>query len=300
MAAMAAPANATGSFDTIQYDPLTLHIFGHDGANMTVTEAADATTVTVTDTTAAGFTVESPCQQTASDTVVCPITSGSGGPIPTVSTDIDGVGGLLTVDTPTLAVVGNLSANGITMSVPRSQNQALVQSVLSFGNGNDTFHGGTGAVRVSLNGGADIADVSNDPAQADTVTCGNATIESPSDKVTVDGADVVNNSSNCARIDGPWSGTAPAAPSQLAASVVSKSQLQVAWLDNSGDEDGFHIERCKGVGCSSFNEVGTVLNTTSFVDNGLARNTVYTYRVRAFNGAGNSAYSNTATARTAS
>jgi hypothetical protein len=37
---------------------------------------------------------------------------------------------------------------------------------------------------------------------------------------------------------------------------------------------------------------------TTLLDGGLARNTSYTYRVRAFNSDGTSAYSNTATATT--
>jgi hypothetical protein len=39
-------------------------------------------------------------------------------------------------------------------------------------------------------------------------------------------------------------------------------------------------------------------DVTGYVDGGLARNTSYTYRVRAFGGGGVSAYSNTATAKT--
>jgi hypothetical protein len=37
---------------------------------------------------------------------------------------------------------------------------------------------------------------------------------------------------------------------------------------------------------------------TSFADTSVSRNTAYVYRVRAFNAAGNSAYSNTASAKT--
>jgi hypothetical protein len=309
-AGMTAPAYASGNTDVIQYNGIIagnayLHIFGGDGANMTVTEAGDGSNVTVTDTTAAAFSIQSPCQQTQPDTVVCPISNGHG--LTVIATAYEGVGGSLTVDTPTLSVGGNLSNSGVTMSVPHSHDQGLAPSDISFGNGNDTFHGGVGVVRISLNEGTDVADLSDNPAEADTVTCGSANLETPSDTVTVDSADVINNSSNCVQINGPWSGTAPAAPSQLTANVVSQTQLQVTWHDNSLNvEDGFHIERCQGIGCSSFTQIATVLTgvgasgqtTESYVDSGLSHNTSYTYRVRAFNGAGNSAYSNTATIRT--
>jgi hypothetical protein len=93
--------------------------------------------------------------------------------------------------------------------------------------------------------------------------------------------------------------TPPAAPGQLAATAVSRSQIRLTWSDNSSDENGFRVERCRGVGCTNFTEIAVVAaNTSTFLDSGLARNTSYTYRVRAFNDAGQSAFSNTATVKT--
>ena len=92
----------------------------------------------------------------------------------------------------------------------------------------------------------------------------------------------------------------PNAPSNLTATPVSTSQINLSWSDNSTNEDGFKIERCQGNGCSNFAEIATVgINTSSFSNTGLTRNTRYRYRVRAFNSAGNSAYSNIADAKTA-
>ena len=91
----------------------------------------------------------------------------------------------------------------------------------------------------------------------------------------------------------------PAAPASLTATAVSRSQINLTWADSSNNEDGFRIERCKGVNCTNFTMVAQVGQNVSALSNtALSKNTSYSYRVRAFNAAGNSAYSNTATART--
>ena len=82
---------------------------------------------------------------------------------------------------------------------------------------------------------------------------------------------------------------------------ISRSQIRLGWQDHAGTEDGFRIERCAGLGCSSFAEIAVVAHdTTEFVDGGLARNSHYTYRVRAFDGTATSGYTNTATGKTTS
>ena len=59
------------------------------------------------------------------------------------------------------------------------------------------------------------------------------------------------------------------------------------------------MERCQGVGCNNFAQVGTV-TIIAFNDTGLAASTSYSYRVRATDAAGNlSSYSNVASAVTA-
>src|SRR5262245_4885101 len=96
-------------------------------------------------------------------------------------------------------------------------------------------------------------------------------------------------------------GTAPSlvAPANLDATALSRSQIRLRWQDNGGTEDGFRVERCQGVGCTTFTEIGVVSHdVTTYVDSGLLRNTAYTYRIRAFNAGGTSAYSNTATGKT--
>jgi subtilisin family serine protease len=89
------------------------------------------------------------------------------------------------------------------------------------------------------------------------------------------------------------------APSELVAAAVSNAQVNLAWVDGSTNESGFKIERCQGTNCGNFAPVATVAaNVTSYQNTGLAAGTTYTYRVRAYNNDGNSAYSNTAAATT--
>src|SRR4030095_425130 len=89
----------------------------------------------------------------------------------------------------------------------------------------------------------------------------------------------------------------PNAPTSLTGIALSRTQVRITWTDNSGDEIGFRIERAQGTG--SFVEIATVgANITTFTNTGLKANKKYTYRVRAYNAAGNSAFSNTVTVTT--
>ena len=93
--------------------------------------------------------------------------------------------------------------------------------------------------------------------------------------------------------------SAPAAPSGLSATAVSSSQINLSWTDSDSTEAGFKIERCSGAGCSDFAQIATVgTNVTSYSNTGLTALTSYSYRVRAYNTAGDSDYSNTASAVT--
>jgi C1A family cysteine protease len=91
----------------------------------------------------------------------------------------------------------------------------------------------------------------------------------------------------------------PNAPTNLVATAVSGSQINLSWTDNASNETGFRIERCKGPACTVFTQIATVgANVTSYANTGLSTNTSYRYRVRAYNASGSSAYSNIATAKT--
>jgi len=90
----------------------------------------------------------------------------------------------------------------------------------------------------------------------------------------------------------------PAAPSNLTATAISRTRIDLAWSDNSGNETGFRIERARNGG--AWSQIATTgPNVIAYSDTtGLQPNKLYSYRVLAFNGAGNSAWSNTASATT--
>jgi hypothetical protein len=91
--------------------------------------------------------------------------------------------------------------------------------------------------------------------------------------------------------------TPPTAPSQLTATTVSTTEIHLAWQDNSGNETSFRIE-AKVLG-GTYAEVGNVpANTTEASVTGLSPATGYSFRVRARNANGDSAYSNEAPATT--
>ena len=89
----------------------------------------------------------------------------------------------------------------------------------------------------------------------------------------------------------------PSAPTGLAASAVSTSQIDLAWTDTSDDETGFAIERSVGGGDYSL-IVSVGADVATHPDKDLAANTTYNYRVAAAKDGVLSDYSNTATATT--
>lgn len=96
----------------------------------------------------------------------------------------------------------------------------------------------------------------------------------------------------------PCGSPVPADPLNLVALGLSRTKIDLSWIDASGDEDGFSVERrVQGVG--PFTEIVALpADTTGWVDSGLACGTTYEYRVRAFN-CGGASGAITATERTA-
>ena len=96
--------------------------------------------------------------------------------------------------------------------------------------------------------------------------------------------------------------TPPTLPSSfnLAANATSSSSITVSWNPAADDigVSSYLIERCTGLSCSNFAQVGT-LAASPFVDSGLSASAGYSYHVRAVDAAGNmSGWSNVVGATT--
>jgi len=87
------------------------------------------------------------------------------------------------------------------------------------------------------------------------------------------------------------------APSNLSATVVSGTQINLTWTDNSSLEDNMKVERSTdGNNYSPLVTLGA--NSSSYSNTGLTSGTTYYYRVYADNASLTSDYSNTASATT--
>ncbi|HEX2162504.1 MAG TPA: fibronectin type III domain-containing protein, partial [Thermoanaerobaculia bacterium] len=98
--------------------------------------------------------------------------------------------------------------------------------------------------------------------------------------------------------DGGGGGGAPvAAPSELAATAISSTQVELTWSDNSDDETQFRIEARPAGG--SFARVATTgANATGATVGGLSPDTAYDFRVQARRGGAASPFSPAASATT--
>jgi len=90
----------------------------------------------------------------------------------------------------------------------------------------------------------------------------------------------------------PPSEQPPAAPSNLRVTSTTKTVAHIAWDDKSNNESGFEIES------EGKQNPKTGPNETQWEISGLACGKAYNFRVRAFNAAGNSPWSNQVTAQT--
>ncbi len=90
----------------------------------------------------------------------------------------------------------------------------------------------------------------------------------------------------------------PTAPSGLSATAVSHEQVDLAWTDNSPDEDSFRVERSADGGANWSGLTTTGQNVTAYSDGSVSPETEYSYRVQACNPGGCSDFSSVATATT--
>ena len=86
----------------------------------------------------------------------------------------------------------------------------------------------------------------------------------------------------------------PFNPTVLTATSVTETSVNLSWIDNSDNENGFGIYR--KISSGSYAEIATVPgNQNFFSDNSVLRGSSYTYKVAAFNIVGPSGFSNEVT-----
>src|SRR5262249_7231764 len=92
---------------------------------------------------------------------------------------------------------------------------------------------------------------------------------------------------------------APLPPSNLIATTVSTTEIDLAWTDNSSNETGFVVDRAMDSNFTTgLTTVALGAGITSLSATGLTDSTTYWFRVRATNAGGASANSNIASATT--
>jgi chitodextrinase len=92
----------------------------------------------------------------------------------------------------------------------------------------------------------------------------------------------------------------PSAPGALSATAGGPNALNLSWATATDNVaiGSYRVERCQGVTCSTFTQIGTT-STTTFNDTGLTASTSYSYQVRAVDTSQNvGPYSNVAIATT--
>ena len=97
-----------------------------------------------------------------------------------------------------------------------------------------------------------------------------------------------------------WDGTAPPGitpplqnPRGLHVGAYPGGEIRLSWTDSVTNELGFVIQRVDGIFSTQWRDLVTLpANTTSYTDTSVTLGESYWYRVRAYNGAGDSSYTN--------
>jgi hypothetical protein len=108
------------------------------------------------------------------------------------------------------------------------------------------------------------------------------------------------NAASAATIDYVWTTSPPptiAAPTNLVATAISGTQINLTWTDNAVNETGYKIERSTD-GTNFYALAGTGVNGHSYSNTGLTAGKKYFYRVYAVNTTDRSGFSNVANAVT--
>jgi hypothetical protein len=105
-------------------------------------------------------------------------------------------------------------------------------------------------------------------------------------------------SSNLATASGGAFGSFGATATNLVATAVSSTQINLTWTDNATNETNYRVQRSLDGINFSFIPGTLPANSTSYSDTGRSPNTTYYYRVGSFNSCGFSPNSNVASATT--
>ena len=148
------------------------------------------------------------------------------------------------------------------------------------------INGGTFATLISVGARTGTGSVSYTDT---TVAVGNSNVYRVA-AVNSAGMSAYSNTAN-ATIPAP-----PAAPSNVTATAArqgNNARVTLNWTDNSNNETGFNIQRATNATFTA-NVVNSTVgaNIRTFRTGNVARNTPFYFRVRAYNGAGQSAWVN--------
>jgi titin len=99
--------------------------------------------------------------------------------------------------------------------------------------------------------------------------------------------------------DASTGGTVPLAPCCLTAKSVTSTSVLLQWGKNELDFTGYKVERLnnsvKGATWTLIANIPTTSSNGSYTDTNVVRGTSYSYRVKAYNSAGDSAPSTSVT-----
>ncbi|OLN32081.1 cell wall-binding repeat-containing protein [Desulfosporosinus metallidurans] len=166
----------------------------------------------------------------------------------------------------------------------------------------DTCYVSTGEQFADALAGSALATLSNSPVILVSNPVDQSTIDffrgkiRSIKKVTVFGGTAVVPESSLESLNGTTGGSdAPSTPTNITATSVSSSQINLTWDSVSGATSYYVYGAASSSG--TYTHIATV-TTTSLIDTGLSAATTYYYKVQAVNSAGSSSYSPIAYAKT--
>ncbi len=151
----------------------------------------------------------------------------------------------------------------------------------------------SGGIRGEFTIVTDSRETTLGPGASRTLALGFRPVSLGSRSATLTVADNSDGSPHRVELSGEGIPAAPVAPANLVVTAAPEGQLWLAWLDNSGNETAFAVWRKSNT--DDWTRVAVLApNITRFKDRSVVSGTRYTYRVRATNNIGASAWTNEA------